>query len=105
MTTSHLIAAAVLGTFFTIGCDTANKTEKSASKQIAQTQNNSSEATVDLDQIMQAALEGKLEKVLDALNKGFYINSTDANKHKILMLASFNGHTSIVRQLIDLGAT
>ena len=52
----------------------------------------------------QAALEGHEDTVVQALETGTDPNQIDENGRTLLMLAAFNGHTSILERLINEGA-
>ena len=56
-------------------------------------------------QVMQAALNGQLERVEDAVEGGFDVNATDEEMHTPIMLAAYNGHVKVVEYLLDHGAT
>lgn len=53
---------------------------------------------------IQAALEGHVETVQQALETGTDPNQVDENGRNLLMLAAFNGHTPIAQYLIDQGS-
>ncbi|WP_163718493.1 ankyrin repeat domain-containing protein [Mangrovibacterium lignilyticum] len=55
----------------------------------------------DKAKIFQAALDGNIQVVQDALENGFDPNTVDENTRTALMLAAYNGHTAIVQLLID----
>lgn len=62
------------------------------------------EPEINIDQILEAALNGNKASVEEALENGFDVNSTDGEMHTALMLASYNGHKEIVKLLLDKGA-
>lgn len=98
-----LSAIAIMG-ICTYSCNT--KPEKAKDATVSSTENATPAPvkTLDIDQIMQCALNGEIELVKDALDKGFDPNSADPNKRTALMLAAYNGHNEIVKLLIDKGA-
>ncbi len=100
----HFFAAMLIIVVLVSSCNTANKTEKSKNSHTEQAGNDTPNTKLETEQIMEAALEGKLSIVEDALNEGFDKNTTDTNKRTLLMLAAYNGHTEIVELLIAKGA-
>ncbi len=100
----HFFATLLIVVILVSSCNTSNKTEKSKNNLTEQTVKDAPNIKLETDQIMEAALEGKLNIVENALNKGFDINNTDANKRTVLMLAAYNGHKEIVELLIAKGA-
>ncbi len=52
----------------------------------------------------EAALEGRLDLVAAAVDRGARINAADADGRTALMYAAFNGHTECVRWLLERGA-
>lgn len=61
--------------------------------------------SISADVILEAALNGQVSIVKDALDKGYNPDATGANQRTALMLAAFNGHTEIVKALLDAGAS
>jgi hypothetical protein len=57
-----------------------------------------------LEQIVQAALDGKIEIIDQALENGFKVDMRDEEGRTILMYAAFNGRTDIIKRLIEAGA-
>ena len=100
----HFLIATIITIVLATGCNTANKSEKSKNTHSEQTVSSAPKTVLDPDKIMQAALEGNLKTVENALNNDFDVNSTDANKRTLLMLAAYNGHTQMVELLIAKGA-
>jgi len=62
-------------------------------------------ATISTVGVMQAALNGDVKSITEAIEKGFDINATDEEQHTALMMAAYNGHTEIVSILLNEGAT
>lgn len=52
----------------------------------------------------EAALEGRLEEVRNAVASGTDVHAVDEGKRTALMYASFNGHTMVVDALLRAGA-
>lgn len=59
---------------------------------------------VDVEQFLDAALDGNLEVVQDAIDAGLDVNAADEQARNALMLAAFNGHTPLAKLLLDKGA-
>jgi uncharacterized protein len=55
------------------------------------------------DKLIQAAKDGKLLDVQTALSNGADVNAKDENGISSLFLASFNGHTEVVKLLLENG--
>ncbi|WP_372753125.1 ankyrin repeat domain-containing protein [Labilibaculum sp.] len=100
----QLFAAISIIGFSTYSCNT--KPPKSNDTNNTNTEKTSVDSVqkIDNDLIMQSALNGEIEIVKDALNKGFNVNFTDVNKRTPLMLAAYNGHNEIVKLLITNNA-
>lgn len=57
------------------------------------------------DQMLwEAALQGQMETIEAAVDRGARVDSTDPDGRTALMYAAFNGHTECVRWLLDRGA-
>ncbi len=103
----HLLAVMIISLALVYSCNSTNESERSGNtKEVLtkQTTANTPEVKYNTDQIMQAALNGKLNTVEVALQNGFDVNTIDENKRTMLMLSAFNGHRQIVKFLIDKGA-
>ena len=61
-------------------------------------------APISQQEVVEAALYGKVETIKKALAQGYEIDSRDPEKRTALMYASFNGQTSIAKMLIEAGA-
>lgn len=62
-------------------------------------------ANPEADQMLwDAALQGQMDMIVAAVDRGARIESTDPDGRTALMYAAFNGHTECVRWLIDRGA-
>ena len=59
---------------------------------------------IDVSAFRDAALYGKIETVRQAIEAGVDVNSIDEQQRSALLLASFNGHTSVVKLLLDQDA-
>ena len=57
--------------------------------------------TVADQALRDAALEGRLDLVVEAVDRGARINAEDADGRTALMYAAFNGHTECVRWLLE----
>ena len=47
--------------------------------------------------LVEAAFDGELEEVIDWIEKGFHLESTDGRKHTALSEAACQGHLHVVR--------
>lgn len=56
------------------------------------------------DSIFEAALSGLRPEVIKILEKGIDINAQDEDGRTVLMYASFNGHSELIRDLLLRGA-
>lgn len=56
------------------------------------------------DSIFEAALSGLRPEVIAMLDKGVDINAQDEDGRTVLMYASFNGHSELIRDLLLRGA-
>lgn len=61
--------------------------------------------SITAEQVMEAALEGDLKSIEEALENGFDVDATDQEQHTALMLAAYNGHTEILTLLLSHEAT
>jgi ankyrin repeat protein len=52
----------------------------------------------------QAALEGQISTIREALDQGADVDATDTDGRSALQLAAFDGHTDVVKLLLDHGA-
>ncbi len=59
---------------------------------------------INVDQLLQAALNGNRQVIEHAVENGFDVESTDSEMHTLLMMAAYNGHSGIVELLLDKGA-
>lgn len=110
----HFLSVLVITVLLAYSCNSANKSEetKAAVAEQANTETIGTKETVNdtpavkfnIEQIMQAALDGNFKIIEGALNNGFDVNTIDPNKRTMLMLAAFNGHTQIVEFLIAQGS-
>ena len=60
---------------------------------------------VDVSAFWDAAFNGKIETVRQAIEAGVDVNATDEQQRTALMFASFNGHTPVVKLLLEQGAS
>ncbi len=60
---------------------------------------------MNIDQLLQAALNGNRQVIESALENGFDVEATDSEMHTLLMMAAYNGHSEIVELLLERGAT
>ncbi len=82
-----------------------DKAKSTTNSNTTKTQGLKSEKEVfNIDLLLQSALDGKLQTLKNAIEKGFDVNTIDSNKRTAIMLAAFNGHTEIVDLLIENGA-
>lgn len=91
----------ILTTLMFLSCSDENI---SADKQIKLQEENSNQASQNLDLLFDAALDGNIETVKQFIENGFDINQTNPDEQSLLMLAGFNGHTALCEYLINNGA-
>ena len=80
--------------------ETANATEPESGIQ----QNAVQRPAIPIEQILEAALNGNLPVIKEAVDNNFDVNSTDREMHTALMMAAYNGHSEIVQLLLKEGA-
>lgn len=81
--------------------ETEAQTEAAAEASVAEHDISGSEL---ISQLCDAAFEGDMEKVEEALESGVKVNGRDQDGRTALMFASFNGFSEIVLLLLDEGA-
>ncbi len=59
---------------------------------------------ISQQEVVEAALAGKIEVVEQALEQGYKVNARAPEDRTVLMYAAFNGQTDIAKILIDAGA-
>lgn len=91
----------ILITLISLSCSDENI---SADKQIKLQEENSNQASQNLDLLFDAALDGNIETVKQFIKNGFDINQPNPDEQSLLMLAGFNGHTALCEYLIKNGA-
>ncbi len=91
-----IIAPIIIALSLTLfSCNNNLKTEvKKAAKQTVK---------YSTEEFLNAALDGKIATVKEAVNSGISINVRDQDGKNALMMAAFNGHTQIVNELLDNG--
>ncbi|WP_319481311.1 ankyrin repeat domain-containing protein [uncultured Draconibacterium sp.] len=105
MNKPSLIVILMIFSIFILSCDTKTRNDSKTIESETETGSFENEkADIDTTLIFQASLEGKIQIVQNALNKGFDPNTIDENKRTALMLAAYNGNTEIVKLLIHQGA-
>ncbi|WP_319501906.1 ankyrin repeat domain-containing protein [uncultured Draconibacterium sp.] len=105
MNKPSLIVILMIFSIFILSCDTKTRNDSKTIESETETGSYESENTdFDTTLIFQAALEGNIQIVQDALNNGFDPNTVDENKRTALMLAAYNGNTEIVTLLINQAA-
>lgn len=72
--------------------------------QSAYAQTNATATAISQQEIVEAALYGKIDTVKKALEQGYKPDERDPEKRTILMYAAFNGQTDIVKLLLEAGA-
>ncbi|WP_439182019.1 ankyrin repeat domain-containing protein [Carboxylicivirga taeanensis] len=88
-----------------MACQSSGKKDAKQSNELDQADAVPTEAlSVSMSAYFQAALEGDLEKVKEAISSGVDVNATDDNQHSALMLAAYNGHHHIISVLLEKGA-
>lgn len=60
--------------------------------------------TMTPEQFRQLALDGNLPRMVLAIERGMDVNAVDTEGRSALMLACFNGHTRVIRTLLDQSA-
>ncbi len=61
-------------------------------------------AVITQQEVVEAALAGKIEIVEQAMEQGYNVNARAPEDRTVLMYAAFNGQTDIAKILIDAGA-
>jgi ankyrin repeat protein len=59
---------------------------------------------ISQQEVIEAALEGKVDTITKALEQGYEINSRDPENRTLLMYAAFNGKIKATQKLLDAGA-
>lgn len=62
---------------------------------------NSKQVAIEFSAFLDAALDGDMNTVRQAIEGGMDVNKSDDQQRTALMLAAFNGHTPIVKLLLD----
>lgn len=94
-----LILALIVAVAICAGCNSGSSTPDAVEKQASIKQ------TMSTDMFMQAALDGNMATIKEALQNNTDVNTASEDDGKTaLMLASFNGHSEIVKILIEAGA-
>ncbi|VGO21704.1 ankyrin repeat domain-containing protein [Pontiella sulfatireligans] len=89
MTTTRIISAVLLaGTLFSA------RAEEAVLKA----------APITQQEVIEAALYGKLDTINKALAQGYTADARDPENRTALMYAAFNGQTAVVAKLLDVGA-
>lgn len=81
----------------------SDKSEKQ-NKKVSTPQVSSVQSAQSIDELFNAALDGKLEIVESYIENGFDVNQPNQENKSLLMLASFNGHILVCQYLIKAGA-
>lgn len=87
--------------FVILSC--SDKSEKQ-NKKVSTPLENSVQSAQSIDELFNAALDGKLEIVESYIENGFDVNQPNQENKSLLMLASFNGHILVCQYLIKAGA-
>ena len=106
------ILTLTVATFTFSGCKNSGKGNRSGSAESAISgeakppgDTRKAESSPELvDRLQQAALDGDLKGVEQALESGADVNGMEAEGRTALMFAAFNGHSEIVLTLLDEGA-
>ncbi|WP_372807441.1 ankyrin repeat domain-containing protein [Pontiella sp.] len=61
-------------------------------------------AAITQQEVVEAALYGKIDVVEKALAQGYAVNARDPENRTVLMYAAFNGQTDVIKKLIDAKA-
>ena len=111
---ARLSLVAILTTLFLVGCGGGSQdaAESGTTSPVSSppipsapspAPNTSGKMAIPFEIAIQAALEGHVDTVKQALETGTNVNQIDENGRTMLMVAAFNGHTSIAKFLIDQG--
>jgi ankyrin repeat protein len=87
MTFKHMLPFALFAATLAHGQGTTNQVE-----------------TIPQQEVIDAALYGKIDVVKKALEQGYKADARDPENRTAMMYAAFNGQTKIVQALIDAGA-
>jgi ankyrin repeat protein len=100
---------ALIGVAILTGCGTERTSEVDKSDGVVAEEKSKSPETpfrISDEDFRIAAYEGKIGTVRDAIESGSDVNATDPEKSlTALHMAAYNGHSEIVKLLIDHGAT
>jgi ankyrin repeat protein len=88
------------GSLLLIGCNQSDKTASNDS----QTSQQQQAPSLTAQSVRDAALNGKLQHVRQAVQEGVDVNKADQAGRTALMLASFNGHKELAQLLLENGA-
>lgn len=96
-----IVSIVLLSSFTLTAC---NKSDKSESTDSPALQEEQAVSPVTAQTMRDAALNGDLQQVRQAIEQGIDVNKADQAGRTALMLASFNGHKDIVQLLLENGA-
>jgi len=99
---SLIIAGLVIPLITLTDCKTKNDGDKNNVSSLPD-QSESTKPTLTIS-IHQAALDGDLSQVSMHLANGLDVNTMDEEGRTVLMYAAYNGHTEILKKLIEKGA-
>lgn len=101
----YISRSAIMLVLFSLAACRQGSTEKETNQEAAEAV---APARVNLamvnEQMRNAALDGDIPGIDNALKAGADVNSPDAEGRTALMFAGFNGHSEIVLKLLDAGA-
>lgn len=96
-----IVSIVLLSSFTLTAC---NKSDNSESTDSPALQEEQAASPVTAQTMRDAALNGDLQQVRQAIEQGIDVNKADQAGRTALMLASFNGHKDIVQLLLENGA-
>lgn len=100
---SHLAGIAMMCLF--ISCQSPTKQTKSVEKdQPKPIEQQTTAPNINMATYFDAALNGNIEPVQNAIVKGVDMEARNENGYTALMLASYNGHHHIIKLLLENGA-
>lgn len=111
MNLMKVLGLALLTTVLLSNCKGTDKKERVSSKEESKeaqiekpTESGVKEVLFNMESYFQAALDGDINLIKDAVSSGVDVNAINEQGQSALMLTSFNGHLPVIKFLIDNGA-